>query len=1143
MPSISEKGAHKEESESGPRYNLRKRASTTNTIDNETPESAPPPPKDAQSASVIAPKKKRSQASKQKAGMSADSTQDVIDLTVEDESSPQPTRRRATKRQKLDLPTRGKRGARSTPEKDVHPLRSELVNAFQTLQPLMGKLQSARCPKCHYSILTDVSIKQHVEQWTSDSSIYRTNLGVIHCPQLECTTSICIACSDAFQKSHECDGSNLITLWFLLAYYDQHVDESIRKRLGSRPVKAKAPSKATGKSSMFSKSKKQKPAGVGYASEWGPPHLYPKSSTGSLTTLPPITHLLEGSKADQRDQALMNHLVEVLTKIDAATGTPQVREKGKSKKTNTWTSGESQLSTALTMIRLSHFPARLAELLRNDSIEDAVERGRLYKSALNLVSMIMRHANLAPILTEEYYLKGESNGLVKLADPQETPLSLNVGYGEEKATPTINSATNLVKACKSVTKCAQTTPSAYKDSAGKDLLNLCTHVVKVFVTDETSDKAEPQLTISNLESVEMIDMRSILANYQYGSLIGVTASSSSNPKRMRTLFREISILTTSLPRGVFVKVGLDRPDVMKVLIPGPEDTPYYGGLFEFDIFCPSAYPEKPPQVHCATAANHSARLNPNLYETGYVCLSLIGTWSGTPDEQWQASKSTLLQVVVSIQSMIFVKDPAENEPGGWGADNHQYNQKQESHTCAYGMLSWLQDAKCRDGIWKDIVQAHFREHASEILNTVKRWAPKNKMITEFSEAPRRSRYPLPPMMTPEQMQLATQAQMQANLDGHPPVPPLFPLASSSPQGPPGGLQQPALDGSQQPKQAPSTSKPKKTTPPPPPPTRDLHKELKEALQGFLSAFLIVFIAAFYHALTALAVTLRTNFSGVSSTLEDVLGESRNESLVTYPTDLTRDIVPVGHERSALTTSRTLDNLYIQPILRELNRMNPESPFVDEPTKNGLFDTLSTQTLYLWIDLKTPATTTFSAAVKALEPLRSPTNYLTSYTKDSGVQDGPVTVIFTGNTQLSQVQDVSPRDYFFDAPLDQLSSAAYDNITKELSPIASVKFEKAILAGSEGSKEGDKKQKRDFQHLMRTGKFNDEQEETIEKQIEHARGKGIGARYWDTPGWPVGARDRVWKKLWEMGVELVNADDLEAAAGFLGGRAWDAQSDR
>jgi hypothetical protein len=38
------------------------------------------------------------------------------------------------------------------------------------------------------------------------------------------------------------------------------------------------------------------------------------------------------------------------------------------------------------------------------------------------------------------------------------------------------------------------------------------------------------------------------------------------------------------------------------------------------------------------------RVNPNLYENGYVCLSLLNTWNGRAHECWNPENSTLLQV-------------------------------------------------------------------------------------------------------------------------------------------------------------------------------------------------------------------------------------------------------------------------------------------------------------------------------------------------------------------------------------------------------------------------------------------------------------------------------------------------------------------
>ena len=85
------------------------------------------------------------------------------------------------------------------------------------------------------------------------------------------------------------------------------------------------------------------------------------------------------------------------------------------------------------------------------------------------------------------------------------------------------------------------------------------------------------------------------------------------------------------------------------MITGPVDTPYEHGLFVFDVHLPPDYPASPPVLFYLSQC--SGRLNPNLYDDGKVCVSLLGTWSGRGSEVW-TSKSNVLQVLVSIQGIF-----------------------------------------------------------------------------------------------------------------------------------------------------------------------------------------------------------------------------------------------------------------------------------------------------------------------------------------------------------------------------------------------------------------------------------------------------------------------------------------------------------
>lgn len=222
---------------------------------------------------------------------------------------------------------------------------------------------------------------------------------------------------------------------------------------------------------------------------------------------------------------------------------------------------------------------------------------------------------------------------------------------------------------------------------------------------------------------------------------------------------------------------------------------------------------------------------------------------------------------------------------------------------------------------------------------------------------------------------------------------------------------------------------------------------------------------------------------------------------------------IGHERSALTSTRTLDSLYVQPLLNVLRRQNPASAFVTSPeSAHGVFDTAASQTFYLWVDVKTNGTETWPYVVQALQPLRD-AGYLTRLNSSGDIENGPVTVIGTGNTPLNQIQTLTQRDYFWDAPIATLGTS-FSNITSKVSPIASTSF-----AAQFGTINGTA--------------FNETQLARLRSQIAVARNKNIRVRYWETPSWPISVRNTVWKTLVSEGVGLLNADDLGAAAGLYG----------
>ncbi|TLD38387.1 acid-amino acid ligase [Venturia nashicola] len=130
---------------------------------------------------------------------------------------------------------------------------------------------------------------------------------------------------------------------------------------------------------------------------------------------------------------------------------------------------------------------------------------------------------------------------------------------------------------------------------------------------------------------------------------------------MKRVTKEHQILQSSLPDGIFVRAWECRLDLLRILIVGPIDTPYEFAPFVIDMRIPENYPRVPPE---AFFHSWTAQVNPNLYENGKICLSLLGTWHGEEkSENWSPFKSTILQLLVSLMGLVLVKQPYFLEAG------------------------------------------------------------------------------------------------------------------------------------------------------------------------------------------------------------------------------------------------------------------------------------------------------------------------------------------------------------------------------------------------------------------------------------------------------------------------------------------------
>lgn len=134
--------------------------------------------------------------------------------------------------------------------------------------------------------------------------------------------------------------------------------------------------------------------------------------------------------------------------------------------------------------------------------------------------------------------------------------------------------------------------------------------------------------------------------------------------RMRRIQKEHKILNSSLPDGIFVRTWEARLDLLRVLIIGPAKTPYELAPFVMDFRFGPSFPLSPPDAYFHSWTNGIGRINPNLYEDGKICLSLLGTWpADAKNEGWSSNRSSMLQILVSLMGLVLVKEPYYNEAG------------------------------------------------------------------------------------------------------------------------------------------------------------------------------------------------------------------------------------------------------------------------------------------------------------------------------------------------------------------------------------------------------------------------------------------------------------------------------------------------
>ncbi|KAF1942141.1 hypothetical protein EJ02DRAFT_403007 [Clathrospora elynae] len=577
---------------------------------------------------------------------------------------------------------------------------------LNTIAELTAHLKSSKCSMCKVPFFeSELDVRHMLQDW-ADGVVDKLS-SCIKCTS--CSTTTCIACTPepfgkpskvGFQgKQHVswcCVGGRTFLIWLLLCGFDRRFCETRSPKgvakvpepsqpeqsrgRGKNKKTKKEPTRGGGIGFGGSNRMSQMPNGLGYGSE---------------------THSAQQTE-DTFGRLILEFLKDLLPSLDRETcfdyDPPAV------------------ISSMLSDSKILNY---CAELLRNDSLSDAVKRKDLYQALFGFLSTIGGHYSTSHALFAARSVRPDTVNLLTLSFCGAVP-----GVQKESASALAECLRNFTTQSALVLQSAKSNEQGFcTDEDSQTMLWLCRQIMDLAQYIKANTEVEPSAKINattEVLAVSEVADKLMLATHKYAP--DAQALRVSQPGRFRRLITEITTLQTGLPPGIFVRYCEDRPDVLKSVIIGPVDTPYESGIFEFDIFCPAIFPDGPPQVNFKGTGGGRISINPNLYADGKVCLSLLGTWQGEP---WKPGESTLLQVLISLQAMILCEEPWYNEPGR-EAGYHQgtgpsvaYNQTIREHTVRYAMLGWLDKPS---PLWQDVVDQHFKQNGDAILKTVEDWA-------------------------------------------------------------------------------------------------------------------------------------------------------------------------------------------------------------------------------------------------------------------------------------------------------------------------------------------------------------------------------------------------------------------------------------
>ena len=153
----------------------------------------------------------------------------------------------------------------------------------------------------------------------------------------------------------------------------------------------------------------------------------------------------------------------------------------------------------------------------------------------------------------------------------------------------------------------------------------------------------------------------------------------------------------------------------------------------FNITLTDNFPFEPPQCKFCTL-DPSVRIHPNLYTSGKVCLSILGTWSGPG---WAPSMS-IKSVLFSIQS-IMTFEAIKNEPGYENTSKEEckeFDDLIQFNTIKYSIFKMITNIPPEYKYFHSLIKEHFiknKEYCNDFIKQKLEQNKNNNFTEKFSD--------------------------------------------------------------------------------------------------------------------------------------------------------------------------------------------------------------------------------------------------------------------------------------------------------------------------------------------------------------------------------------------------------------------------